>query len=75
METGLERKKWPERPLFSPIGMSKLSVALTSFQGQTEINRELICAGAVIQILPIVLLTFLAQRYIVAGLTQGSVKG
>jgi len=51
------------------------SVALTSFQGQTEINWELMCAGAVIQILPIVLLTFLAQRYIVAGLTQGSVKG
>jgi ABC-type maltose transport system permease subunit len=33
------------------------------------------CAGAVIQIFPIVLLTLVAQRYIVAGLTQGSVKG
>ena len=55
--------------------MPKLSVALTSFQGQTEINWELICAGAVVQILPMVLLTLLAQRYVVAGLTQGWVKG
>ena len=51
------------------------SVVLTSFQGQTEIAWELMCAGAVLQIFPIVLVTFLAQRYIVAGLTLGSVKG
>lgn len=51
------------------------SVVLTSFQGQTEINWEMMCAGAVLQIFPIVLVTFLAQRYIVAGLTLGSVKG
>ena len=51
------------------------SVVLTSFQGQTEINWELMCAGAVIQIFPIVVITFLAQRYIISGLTLGSVKG
>lgn len=51
------------------------SVVLTSFQGQTEIAWELMCAGAIIQIFPIVLITFLAQRYIVSGLTLGSVKG
>ena len=46
------------------------SVVLTSFQRQTEINWELMCAGAVIQIFPIVLITFLAQRYIISGLTR-----
>jgi ABC-type glycerol-3-phosphate transport system permease component len=51
------------------------SVVLTSFQGQTEINWELMCAGAVIQVFPIVFITFVAQRYIVSGLTLGSVKG
>ena len=50
------------------------TVVLTEFVGQTNIVWELMAAGAVIQIIPIVILTFLTQRYIVAGLTMGAVK-
>jgi len=50
------------------------TVVLTEFVGQTNIVWELMAAGAVIQIVPIVILTFLTQRYIVAGLTMGAVK-
>ena len=49
-------------------------VVLTSFQGQTEIAWELMCAGATIQVLPIVFLTLFVQKYIVSGLTMGAVK-
>ncbi len=51
------------------------TVVLTEFVGQTNIVWELMAAGAVIQMVPIVILTFLTQRYIVAGLTLGAVKG
>jgi ABC-type glycerol-3-phosphate transport system permease component len=51
------------------------TVVLTEFVGQTNIVWELMAAGAVIQIVPIVILTFLTQRYIVTGLTMGAVKG
>jgi ABC-type glycerol-3-phosphate transport system permease component len=50
------------------------TVVLTEFVGQTNIVWELMAAGAVIQIVPIVILTFLTQRYIVVGLTMGAVK-
>lgn len=50
------------------------TVVLTEFVGQTNIVWELMAAGAVIQMIPIIILTFLAQRYIVAGLTMGAVK-
>ncbi len=62
-------------PLFLTNRFAKtFPVVLTSFQGQTEIAWELMCAGATIQVLPIVILTFFVQRYIVSGLTLGSVK-
>lgn len=51
------------------------TVVLTEFVGQTNIVWELMAAGAVIQIIPIIVLTFLTQRYIVTGLTMGAVKG
>lgn len=50
------------------------TVVLTEFVGQTNIVWEQMAAGAVIQIVPIVILTFLTQRYIVSGLTMGAVK-
>jgi len=51
------------------------TVVLTEFVGQTNIVWEQMAAAAVIQIIPIVILTFLTQRYIVTGLTMGAVKG
>jgi ABC-type glycerol-3-phosphate transport system permease component len=50
------------------------TVVLTEFVGQTNIVWELMAAGATIQIIPIIILTFLTQRYIVTGLTMGAVK-
>jgi ABC-type glycerol-3-phosphate transport system permease component len=50
------------------------TVVLTEFQGQTNTVWELMAAGAAIQVVPIIVLTFLVQRYIVSGLTMGAVK-
>ncbi|MEO0563959.1 MAG: carbohydrate ABC transporter permease, partial [Chloroflexota bacterium] len=50
------------------------TVVLTEFQGQTNTVWEQMSAAAVIQIAPIILLTFFVQRYIVTGLTMGAVK-
>jgi ABC-type glycerol-3-phosphate transport system permease component len=62
-------------PLFLTDRFAKtFPVVLTSFQGQTEIAWELMCAGATIQVLPIVVLTLFVQKYIVSGLTGGAVK-
>jgi ABC-type glycerol-3-phosphate transport system permease component len=62
-------------PLFLTNRLAKtFPVVLTSFQGQTEIAWELMCAGATIQVLPVIVLTFFVQKYIVSGLTLGSVK-
>ena len=62
-------------PLFLTDRFAKtFPVVLTSFQGQTEIAWELMCAGATIQVLPIVILTLFVQKYIVSGLTGGAVK-
>lgn len=62
-------------PLFLTNRLAKtFPVVLTSFQGQTEIAWELMCAGATIQVLPVLILTFFVQKYIVSGLTLGSVK-
>ncbi|MBC8100210.1 MAG: carbohydrate ABC transporter permease [Armatimonadetes bacterium] len=50
------------------------TVVLTEFQGQTNTVWEQMSAAAVIQIIPIIILTFFVQRYIVSGLTMGAVK-
>lgn len=62
-------------PLFLTNRFAKtFPVVLTSFQGQTQIAWELMCAGATIQVLPIIILTFFVQKYIVSGLTLGAVR-
>ena len=62
-------------PLFLTTNSAKtFTVVLTEFQGQTNTVWEQMAAGAAIQILPIVILTFFVQRYIVAGISLGAVK-
>jgi ABC-type glycerol-3-phosphate transport system permease component len=62
-------------PLFFTNRQAKtFSVVLTEFQGQTNTVWEQMSAAVVIQIIPIILITFLVQRYIVSGLTMGAVK-
>jgi ABC-type glycerol-3-phosphate transport system permease component len=62
-------------PLFLTNRAAKTFTAvLTEFQGQTNTVWEQMAAGALIQIVPIVVMTFFIQRYIVSGLTLGAVK-
>jgi arabinogalactan oligomer/maltooligosaccharide transport system permease protein len=50
-------------------------VALRNFVGQFAQDWGLFAAGAILVSLPIVALFFVLQKYLVSGLTAGSVKG
>jgi multiple sugar transport system permease protein len=50
-------------------------VALNDFIGRHGIDFGLLAAGGVIAAIPPVLIAFVFQRYLVAGLTAGGVKG
>ena len=52
-----------------------LPVGLNSFIAKADIDWGAMSAGAIIALLPTVLIFAFAQRYIVEGLTQGAVKG
>ena len=51
-----------------------LPVALSGLLGEHAVDVELMMAGAVITVLPILLLFLALQRYYIAGITMGSVK-
>ncbi|GIM46583.1 mannitol ABC transporter permease [Collibacillus ludicampi] len=51
-----------------------LPVALASYANTLDIKWELMAALAVLQTLPVVIITFLSQRHIVSGLTFGGVE-
>ena len=52
-----------------------LPVALASLSREHIMDVELMMAGAVVTVLPVLLLFLLLQRYYVQGLLLGSVKG
>jgi len=52
-----------------------LPVALRNFVGQFAQDWGLFAAGAILVSIPIVALFFILQKYLVSGLTAGSVKG
>jgi multiple sugar transport system permease protein len=52
-----------------------LPIAINDFIGRHGVDFGLLATGGVIAALPPVLIAFIFQRYIVAGLTAGSVKG
>lgn len=52
-----------------------LPIAINDFIGRHGVDFGLLATGGVIAALPPVLIAFVFQRYIVAGLTSGSVKG
>ncbi|MCP4294088.1 MAG: carbohydrate ABC transporter permease [Proteobacteria bacterium] len=70
---------WNEFALASQLTRSvnakTLPVGLLDFTSQFTINWGGMCALAVIMIVPALLLTYLVQKHLVAGLTFGSVKG
>ncbi|MCL4385988.1 MAG: carbohydrate ABC transporter permease [Cyanobacteria bacterium] len=52
-----------------------VSVGLASYVGQYSTPWNYIMSGAVLGTLPVVLLVMFFQRYLISGLTAGSVKG
>jgi multiple sugar transport system permease protein len=70
---------WNEYALAAQLTRSQASktmpVSLLDFTSQFTVDWAGMCALAVIIILPALVLTFAAQRYLIAGLTFGGVKG
>jgi raffinose/stachyose/melibiose transport system permease protein len=60
------------------LGSSSLwpmNLAVYNFFGMYATNWNLVCADIVLTCLPVVLVYLLGQKYIVAGMTAGAVKG
>lgn len=55
--------------------MRTLPLGLTTFQGQYTSQWDLLLAGSVVTILPLVIVYIFAQRYIVEGITTTGLKG
>jgi multiple sugar transport system permease protein len=70
---------WNEYALASQLTRSLSSktmpVGLMDFTSQFTLNWGGMCALAVLMIIPALLLTFLVQKHLIAGLTFGGVKG
>lgn len=70
---------WNEYALASQLTRSPASktmpVSLLDFTSQFTVDWAGMCALAVIIIVPALTLTFAVQRYLIAGLTFGGVKG
>jgi multiple sugar transport system permease protein len=52
-----------------------LPVALANLVGEHAQDTELMMAGSVLTVLPVLVVFLALQRYYIAGITQGSVKG
>jgi raffinose/stachyose/melibiose transport system permease protein len=61
--------------LISSRDSRTVPVGLLQFQGEYSAQYTLLMAGIVISILPVLVIFLFLQRYFVAGLTAGAVKG
>ncbi len=61
--------------LTSSLHAKTISVAIAEFSGQHMIDYGMIATGGVLAALPPVIIAFILQKYIIAGLTAGAVKG
>lgn len=61
--------------IFTASTTKTITVIVTEFSTQSGIDYGLMMTGGVIGSLPPLILAFALQRYIVAGLTSGSLKG
>jgi multiple sugar transport system permease protein len=70
---------WNEYALASQLTRSTTSktmpVGLLDFTSEFTLNWGGMCALAVLMIIPALILTFLVQKHLIAGLTFGGVKG
>jgi len=61
--------------IFTGANTKTITVTVTEFSSQFGVDYGLMATGGVIGSIPPLILAFLLQKYIVAGLTSGSVKG
>jgi multiple sugar transport system permease protein len=59
----------------STLAAKTAPVAISEFVGRYSVNITGMMAGGILAALPPVILAFIFQRYIVAGMTAGAVKG
>ncbi|WP_284645612.1 carbohydrate ABC transporter permease [Paenibacillus silviterrae] len=52
-----------------------MTLAVYNFFGRYQVNWNLVSADIVLTTLPVILIYLLGQRYIIAGMTSGAVKG
>ncbi|MCY7878724.1 carbohydrate ABC transporter permease, partial [Bacillus spizizenii] len=52
-----------------------LTVAMAGFFGENANNLHLVAAAALMAMLPMVILFLALQKYFIAGLSSGAVKG
>ncbi len=57
------------------VGSKTMPVGLLDFTAEFTINWGGMCALAVLMIIPALVLTFIVQKHLIAGLTFGGVKG
>ncbi|SMP16285.1 carbohydrate ABC transporter permease [Shimia sagamensis] len=57
------------------VGSKTMPVGLLDFTAEFTINWGGMCALAVLMIVPALILTFIVQKHLIAGLTFGGVKG
>jgi multiple sugar transport system permease protein len=60
--------------IISSVNKKPLPVGLTQFIGQYDIAWEYLFAATIIAIIPVVILFIAIEKYLVGGLTAGSVK-
>ena len=65
---------WP-LIILSDSSRYTLPVALANLSGEHAQDVELMMAGSVVTVIPVLLLFVILQRYYIAGLMAGSVKG
>jgi multiple sugar transport system permease protein len=61
--------------IFTGAQTKTITVTVTEFSSQFGVDYGLMATGGVLGSIPPLILAFLLQKYIVAGLTAGSVKG
>jgi multiple sugar transport system permease protein len=61
--------------LLTSVRAQTTPIVIANFQTQFGLDWGSMTALAIVYSLPVILLTFILQRYIVAGLTLGAVKG
>jgi multiple sugar transport system permease protein len=65
---------WPVYVLFSPENLT-LPPGLSILQGAYNTDYAVIMAGGVIASIPVLILFFIAQRYIIEGVSRSGLKG